>query len=138
MKGSSSRRFRSITRGMDDESVDDVAVEDQHGVDRQERLRQRQPAVGAVVERAFHPLRGGGVLGVGGQADRKPRQARTSARDRIGFRLYAIADEPICFVSNGSSISLRLCRIRRSVPALCADWPMPASAASTWASTLRE
>ena len=38
---------------------------------------------------------------------------------RIGFRLYAIADDPTCSASNGSSISWRWASSRRSVPHLC-------------------
>src|SRR5207237_1022403 len=54
---------------------------------------------------------------------------------RIGLRLYAIADEPTCSVSNGSSNSWRCESRRRSVPNLCADWPMPDSTSRTWLSS---
>ena len=46
----------------------------------------------------------------------RARSARATrcARQRIGLRLYAIADEPICSVSNGSSISPNDCSRRTS------------------------
>ena len=57
---------------------------------------------------------------------------------RMGFRLYAMAEEPICPFSKGSSISLKLCKIRISLANLLADWATPPNAASTCASTFRE
>ena len=45
---------------IDDQPDGDVLIQQQDRVDGQERLRQHQPAVGAVVERALQPLRGGG------------------------------------------------------------------------------
>ena len=41
--------------------------------------------------------------------------------ERIGLRLYAIAEEPIWFFSNGSSTSLACCRSLISLLNLCAD-----------------
>ena len=43
----------------------------------------------------------------------------------IGFLLYAIADEPICFDSRGSSISLKLWSILISFENLLADCAIP-------------
>ncbi len=57
---------------------------------------------------------------------------------RIGFRLYAIADDPICSVSNGSSISPTLCSTRMSPLNFIALDATPATTPSTWASSLRE
>ena len=50
---------------------------------------------------------------------------------RMGFRLYAIAEEPICFEAKGSSTSLRCDSSRMSLEnfeALCA---MPDSTCKT-------
>ena len=47
----------------------DVGGEDEDGVGGQERFRERQAAVGAVVEGSFEPLAGGGVGGVAGQGN---------------------------------------------------------------------
>ena len=58
--------------------------------------------------------------------------------ERMGLRLYAIADEPICVLSNGSSTSLRFASRRRSVAILCAVAPKLASGASASMSILRE
>ena len=58
--------------------------------------------------------------------------------ERIGFRLYAIADEPICSVSNGSSISPNDCSTRMSPLNFAALAAMPATTPSTCASSLRE
>ena len=44
----------------------------------------------------------------------------------IGFLLYAIAEEPIWFFSNGSSTSFRCCRRRISLDILCALAAIPA------------
>ena len=55
-----------------------------------------------------------------------------------GLRLYAIAEEPIWFFSNGSSISFLWESIRRSVANLCALPAIPDSASSNWASIFRE
>jgi hypothetical protein len=57
------------------ESRRHVGGEDQDGVHREERLGQREPAVGAVVERALQPLRGGRVRRARLQRDDEPRQA---------------------------------------------------------------
>ena len=57
--------------------------------------------------------------------------------ERIGFRLYGIALEPICCFSKGSSISLRFARSRMSVQTLCTDAPKLASTESTSISTFR-
>ena len=56
---------------------------------------------------------------------------------RIGFRLYAMALEPICSDSNGSSSSPSCCRSRRSPAILDADCAMPLSASSTMLSVFR-
>ena len=42
--------------GIDHHAIDDVQVNHQDRVDRQERLGENQAAIGAVVERPFHPL----------------------------------------------------------------------------------
>ena len=42
----------------------------------------------------------------------------------IGLRLYGMAEEPIWFFSNGSSISLKFCSRRMSLENLLADWAM--------------
>ena len=71
----------------------------------------------------------------------RPIRNRASAHmrsARIGFRLYAIADDPTCSASNGSSISCRWASRRRSVPHLWAVCPSPARASSTCESILRE
>ena len=56
---------------------------------------------------------------------------------RIGLRLYAMALEPTCSGSNGSSISPSCCSSRKSVASLAAEAAIPDSAARTWASSLR-
>jgi len=56
----------------------------------------------------------------------------------IGFLLYAIADEPIWFFSNGSSISLRCCKSLISFENLCALAATPARTFNTRVSSLRE
>ena len=56
----------------------------------------------------------------------------------IGLRLYAIAEEPICDFSNGSSTSFRCCRRRISFDILCALAAIPARIFKTLVSTLRE
>ena len=72
---------------IDDQPGGDVLVQDQDRVDRQKRLRQRQPAVGAVVERPLQPLRGRA------SARRSIRRLITNRASpqirsaRIGFRL---------------------------------------------------
>ena len=59
------------------------------------------------------------------------RESEAIRSERMGLRLYAIAEEPICFASNGSSTSLR-CDSRRmsleNFDALCA---MPESTCKT-------
>jgi len=57
---------------------------------------------------------------------------------RIGLRLYAIALDPICPFSIGSSISLRFARSRMSVAILCAVLPSEERGYIVSASTLRE
>ena len=57
---------------------------------------------------------------------------------RIGLRLYAIADEPICSFSNGSSISPTDCSTRMSPLNFMALDAMPATTPSTCASIFRE
>ena len=52
----------------------------------------------------------------------------------IGFLLYAIADEPICFFSNGSSNSLRCWSNLISLVILCILWAIPANTFKTWES----
>ena len=56
----------------------------------------------------------------------------------IGFLLYAMADEPIWFFSNGSSTSLRCWSSLISFDIFVADAAMPASTFTTLVSTLRE
>ena len=58
--------------------------------------------------------------------------------ERMGLRLYAMADEPICSDSNGSSISPKACSTRMSPLNLDALAATPATTPSTWASSLRE
>ena len=50
---------------------------------------------------------------------------------RMGLRLYGMAEEPIWFFSNGSSISLKLANRRMSVAIFMALWARPAMAEST-------
>ena len=91
-----------------------ILVQDQQCVGGQEGLRQRQPAVCAVVERPLEPLRGGRCAALDSRLmTNRARPQILSAR--IGLRLYAIADEPIWSCSKGSSNSLRLCSSRQSV-----------------------
>ena len=52
----------------------DVGGEHQDRVGGEERLGKREPAVGAVVERALQPLGGGGVGAVGLERDDEPRE----------------------------------------------------------------
>ena len=56
----------------------------------------------------------------------------------IGFLLYAIAEDPICVFSNGSSTSFRCWRRRMSLENLCALAAIPARTFTTLVSTLRE
>ena len=58
--------------------------------------------------------------------------------ERIGFRLYAMAEEPICSRSNGSSISPNAWSMRMSALNLAALAAMPLTTPSTCASSLRE
>ena len=86
MKGSSASRLLRDHSGIDDQPGGDVLAEDQNGVDRQERLRQDEPAVGAVVERPFQPLRG--RRGCGSRSRLITNRASEQIRShRIGFRL---------------------------------------------------
>ncbi len=64
----------------------DVGREHQDGVGAEKRLGQREPAVGAVVERALEPLARGGVGAVGLERDHEPREPAIRSA-RIGFRL---------------------------------------------------
>ena len=57
--------------------------------------------------------------------------------ERIGFRLYAIADEPICSRSKGSSISPNAWSMRMSALNLAALAATPLTTLSTCASSLR-
>ena len=50
---------------------------------------------------------------------------------RIGFRLYAMALDPICSCSNGSSSSPSCCSSRRSPASFAADWAIPLRVSST-------
>ena len=86
MKGSSSRRLLGDYLRIDDQAAGDVLVEHQNRVDRQKRLRHDEAAVGAVVERALHPLRGVRLRRVAARfiAKRARLQIRSA---RIGFRL---------------------------------------------------
>ena len=56
----------------------------------------------------------------------------------IGFLLYAIADEPIWFFSNGSSTSFKCCKSRISFENLCALAAIPARTFNTLVSTFLE
>ena len=56
---------------------------------------------------------------------------------RTGLRLYAIADEPTWFSSNGSESSPTPCNSRRSLPNLWQLSAAPDSACRTWLSCLR-
>ena len=56
----------------------------------------------------------------------------------IGFLLYAIADDPICVFSNGSSTSFKCWSRRMSLENLCALAAIPASTFSTLVSTFLE
>ncbi len=58
--------------------------------------------------------------------------------ERIGFLLYAIADEPIWFFSKGSSTSFKCCSSLISFDILCALAAIPARMFATLVSTLRE
>ena len=51
-----------------------------------------------------------------GSSETTNRASDAMRSQRIGLRLYAIADEPICSVSNGSSISPTDCSTRMSPP----------------------
>ena len=53
----------------------------------------------------------------------KYRDSEQIRSQRMGFRLYAMAEDPICPGSRGSSISLRLARRRMSVAILWAVLP---------------
>lgn len=66
------------------------------------------------------------------------RASEQTRSDRIGLRLYAMAEEPIWSFSNGSSTSLRLARRRMSVAILWAVAPNEASGPRTSMSILRE
>ena len=54
---------------------------------------------------------------------------------RIGLRLYAIAEEPIWFFSNGSSTSLRCCSRRMSFENFAALCAMQLNTFSIWLSS---
>lgn len=66
------------------------------------------------------------------------RERLQTRSERMGLRLYAIADEPIWVDSKGSSTSLRFASSRRSVAILCAVAPKLARGASASTSILRE
>jgi len=53
----------------------------------------------------------------------KYRESEQIRSQRMGLRLYAMAEDPICPASMGSSISLRLARRRISVAILWAVLP---------------
>ena len=60
-------------------------------------------------------------------------RAREQMRSlRMGFRLYAMAEDPIWVFSNGSSSSFMCCSSRRSLANLEADCAMPDSTLQTW------
>jgi hypothetical protein len=50
--------------GIHHQARGDVLQKEQDGIRRQKRLRDDEPAIGAVVERTLHPLHGGGAAGV--------------------------------------------------------------------------
>ena len=91
-------------------------------------LGNHQPAVRAVVERALEELHAVRLVRVRLERDRRSARATRCARERIGLRLYAIADEPICSCSNGSSISPNACSMRRSPLNFAALAAMPRDA----------
>ena len=68
----------------------------------------------------------------------RSQRARAFIRSHfIGLRLYGIADEPTCFLPNGSSTSFRCWSSRTSFANFEADAARPESAESTRASCLR-
>ena len=86
----------------------------QRAIECEEGLGQRQRRLfDEVVERPLHHC----VAAVSYALPTRfiTKQEPQIRSHRIGFRLYGIADEPICLSSNGSSISLRLQRSRMSV-----------------------
>ena len=93
--------------------------------------------VRAVVERALEALHAVRLVRVRLERARRSARATRSARERIGLRLYAIADEPICSVSNGSSISPNACSMRMSPRTSPRSRRCPPTTPSTCASSLR-
>mmetsp|Transcript_19802 Transcript_19802/g.34094 ORF Transcript_19802/g.34094 Transcript_19802/m.34094 type:complete len:254 (-) Transcript_19802:762-1523(-) len=71
------------------------------------------------------------------RSDWTKREREQMRSQRIGFRLYAIADEPICSASKGSSTSFRWASSRMSFANLAADCAIPQSTATTSKSLLR-
>ena len=62
-----------------------------------------------------------------GSSETTKRASDAIRSQRIGLRLYAIADDPICSVSNGSSISPTDCSMRMSPLNFIALAAMPAT-----------
>ena len=58
------------------EAGGDVRGEDEDGIRSEERLGEREPAIGAVVQRTLEPLVGRGVGAVGLERDHEPGEAR--------------------------------------------------------------
>jgi len=68
---------------------------------------------------------------------RLDRASDAMRSERIGLRLYAMADDPICSDSNGSSISPNACNMRMSLLNFAADVATPDTTPSTCASSFR-
>ena len=81
--------------GVDDESVGDVAIEDEAGIGGEEGLWEGESADGAVVERAFEPLGGEGVVDAG-----------LLAGDEACERAHAFAPHGVAFVGHGGGADL--------------------------------
>ncbi len=81
--------------GMNHEPVGDVGRQPQHTVRSQKALRQRQPAIDAIVQRSFQPLSGCGLGGTGGQGHHKARQPA-----------HALGAHGIALVSHGRRADL--------------------------------
>jgi hypothetical protein len=75
MKGQLGHQVLADHRLVHDEAARDVVHEVERAVEREERLGEREAAVGGVVERALEPLRGGGVVGVADEVHDEAREA---------------------------------------------------------------
>ena len=65
------------------------------------------------------------------------RASPVARSHRIGFRLYAMADDPTCSASNGSSTCFIPASSRTSLQNLWTLAATPARSAAIWASTFR-